>query len=190
MASKILPQEIIEQKILMIRGQKVMLDRELAYLYQVKPIVLRQQVKRNKERFPADFMFKLTKEETRDLVSQNVIPSKQSLGGYLPYVFTEQGVAMLSGVLHSYRAAQVNIAIMRAFVKLRRILSTHKELAHKLDELERKIEKQSMRSLRRSASSWRLRKNQKARSASAPTPLKRREVIFCLISLLDDFLTL
>jgi len=137
----LMPIEAIEQKIYLIRGQKVMLDRDLATLYQVKPIVLRQHVMRNKERFPDDFMFKLTKAEAQTMVSQNVIPSKRSLGGYLPYVFTEQGVAMLSGILRSKKAIQVNIAIMRAFVKLRQILSTNKELAHKLKELEQKIEK-------------------------------------------------
>lgn len=137
----LIPQEIIERKIYMIRGHKVMLDKDSAYLYQIKPIVLRQQVKRNIERFPDDFMFRLTNKEANDLVSQNVIPSKKHLGGYLPYAFAEQGVAMLSSVLRGQRAVQVNIAIMRAFVKLRQILSTHKELAHKLTELERKIEK-------------------------------------------------
>jgi hypothetical protein len=118
-----------------------MIDRHLAELYEVKPIALRQQVKRNKDRFPEDFMFMLTREEAESLVSQNVIPSKRSFGGYLPYVFTEQGVAMLSSILKSKRAIHVNIAIMRAFVKLREIISTHKELAHKLDLLERKIER-------------------------------------------------
>ena len=138
---KLVPQEMIEKKIFMIRGLKVMLDKDLAYLYETKPIALRQQVKRNIERFPKDFMFQLSKEEVESLVSQNVIPSKQSLGGYSPYAFTEQGVAMLSSVLRSKRAIQVNIAVMRAFVKLRQILSTHKELAYKLGELERKIER-------------------------------------------------
>ena len=118
-----------------------MLDRDLAELYGVKGIRLREQVKRNRKRFPNDFMFQLTEEETDILVSQNAIPSKKHLGGYLPYVFTEQGVAMLSSVLKSKRAIQVNIAIMRVFVKLKEILSTHKELAHKLTELEQKIEK-------------------------------------------------
>jgi hypothetical protein len=141
MKSTLIPYEIIQQKIFLIRGHKVMLDKDLAYLYQVKPIALRQQVKRNKERFPGDFIFKLTKKEVDILVSQNVIPSKRSLGGFMPYAFTEQGVAMLSGILHSKRAIQVNIAIMRVFVKLKQIISTHKELAHKLSDLERKIEK-------------------------------------------------
>ena len=133
--------ERIEGKILLMRRQKVMLDKDLAKLYGVKAIRLREQVKRNKKRFPEDFMFRLTAEEVDILVSQNAIPSKKHLGGYLPYAFTEQGVAMLSSVLHSERSVQVNIAIMRAFVKLRQILSTHKKLAHKLEQLERKIEK-------------------------------------------------
>ncbi len=116
-----------------------MLDRDLAKLYGVKPIALRQQVKRNINRFPADFMFQLDSGEAELLVSQNVIPSKRSLGGYLPYAFTEQGVAMLSSVLRSERAVQVNILIMRAFVRLREILATHKDLARKLQELEKKF---------------------------------------------------
>ena len=140
MKEKIL-QIAVEQKIFIIRGLKVMLDKDLAYLYLVDPRALRQQVKRNKERFPEDFMFQLTEEEIESMVSQIVTPSRKHFGGYLPYAFTEQGVAMLSGVLHSKRAVQVNIAIMRAFVKIRDILSTHKELVHKLEELERKIEK-------------------------------------------------
>lgn len=131
----------VEHNILMIRGVRVMLDKDLAYLYKVKSIVLRQQVKRNKDRFPEDFMFQLTEEEIDIMVSQNVIPSRKYLGGHLPYAFTEQGVAMLSGILHSKRAVQVNIAIMRAFVKLRHIIATNKELMNKLNELERKIEK-------------------------------------------------
>src|SRR5579872_2210389 len=99
-----------------------MLDRDLAALYQVKPIALRQAVKRNSNRFPEDFAIQLSKEEAEVLVSQNVIPSRRSLGGFLPYAFTEQGVAMLSSVLRSERAAMVNIAIMRTFVRLRQIL--------------------------------------------------------------------
>jgi hypothetical protein len=136
------PIEVIERRILLIRGHKVMLDRDLALLYQVKPIALRQAVKRNSNRFPADFVLQLTKEEAEALVSQNVIPSRRSLGGFLPYAFTEQGVAMLSSVLRSDRAAMVNIAIMRAFVRLRRILATHKDIAEKLQAMERKYDKQ------------------------------------------------
>ncbi len=137
---QIIPVESIQQRIYLIRGHKVMLDRDLAELYGVKPIAMRQQVRRNSNRFPADFMFQLNQEEAEALVSQNVIPSRRSLGGYLPYVFTEQGVAMLSSVLRSDRAVQVNIAIMRAFVRLRQLLGTHKDLARKLEELEGKYD--------------------------------------------------
>jgi hypothetical protein len=133
----LIPQEVIEQKIFMIRGHKVMLDKDLAELYGVKTMVLNQAVKRNINRFPSDFRFNLSREDIKR-ISQIVISLKFSKS---VSVFTEQGVAMLSSVLNSERAIQVNIAIMRAFVKLRQILSTHKELAHKLSELERKIEK-------------------------------------------------
>ncbi len=113
-----------------------MLDRDLATLYQVKPIALRQQVKRNQERFPGDFVFRLSKNEAEALVSQNVIPSRRTLGGHLPYAFTEQGVAMLSTVLKSRRAVGVSVAIMRAFVRLRQILAAHKDLAARMEKLE------------------------------------------------------
>ncbi|HET7842177.1 MAG TPA: ORF6N domain-containing protein [Terriglobia bacterium] len=132
--------EVIERRIHLIRGQKVMLDRDLASLYAVRSIALRQQVKRNIGRFPADFMFRLSKEEAEALVSQDVIPSRGNLGGFLPYAFTEQGVAMLSSVLRSQRAVRVNILIMRAFVKIREILSSRKEIRRKLEELEKKYE--------------------------------------------------
>ena len=118
-----------------------MLSVHLAELYEVETRALNQAVKRNLDRFPEDFMFQLNDFEADQLVSQNVIPHRKYFGGSLPYAFTEQGVAMLSSVLNSERAVQVNIAIMRAFVKLREMLSTHKELAHKLAQLERKIEK-------------------------------------------------
>lgn len=132
--------ERVERKILLIRGHKVMLDSDLARLYGVKPIQLRQQVKRNRERFPEDFIFQLTETEVGILVSQNVIPSRKHLGGYLPYAFTQEGIAMLSSVLRSKQAVLVNVAIMRAFVKLRQVLGAHRELAQKLAELERKWE--------------------------------------------------
>ncbi len=141
MGNELVPGEVIERKIFMIRGHKAMLDRDLAKLYGVKAIRLREQVKRNISRFPEDFMFQLDEKEAELMVSQNAIPSWKHFGGYLPYVFTEQGVAMLSSVLNSERSVQVNIAIMRAFVKLRQIMSMNKELAHKLAELERKIGK-------------------------------------------------
>jgi hypothetical protein len=133
----LVPVEIIESKIYLIRGVKVMIDKDLALLYGVKPIALRQQVKRNANRFPTDFIFQLTQEEVGNLVSQNVIPSKQSLGGYLPYVFTEHGVAMLASVLKSKRAAQVNVAIIRTFIKLRKILATHKDLILEIEKIKR-----------------------------------------------------
>jgi phage regulator Rha-like protein len=138
----VIPLETIEQKIFLIRGHKVMMDRDLARLYGVTTFNLNKAVKRNLDRFPEDFMFQLTAEEFESLRFQ-IGMSKKGRGGrrYLPYTFTEQGVAMLSSVLRSKRAIQVNIAIMRTFVKLRRILSTHKILAQKLKELERKIEK-------------------------------------------------
>lgn len=137
----LMPVETIEKKILVMRGKKVMLDRDLALLYHVKPIALRQQVKRNPGRFPEDFMFRMTREEAGALVSQNVIPSRQSLGGYLPLVFTEQGVAMLSSVLNSERAVQINIQIMRAFTRLREMLATHVEIRHAVENLERRVDK-------------------------------------------------
>jgi hypothetical protein len=138
---ELIPVEIIEKKIYLIRGHKVMLDKDLASLYDVKPIRLREQVKRNMKRFPDDFMFQLNDQEIDSMVSQNAIPSRKHLGGYNSYVFTEQGVAMLSTVLNSDRAIEVNIQIMRAFVKLREMLSSNKELAHKLTLLENRIEK-------------------------------------------------
>jgi hypothetical protein len=140
--SKLVPIELITAKILIVRGKRVMLDKDIAVLYGVKPIALRQQVKRNRERFPEDFMFQITEEEVKIMVSQNVIPSIQSLGGYLPYAFTEQGVAMLSGVLHSKRAIQVNIQIMRAFIQLKRILLADRDLKRKIEEMEKKYDKQ------------------------------------------------
>ena len=129
---------IVEDKIFMIRGHRVMFDRDIAELYGVETKHLTRQVRRNIGRFPDDFMFRLTREE--NLRCQI---GTSSYGGrrYLPYAFTEQGVSMLSSVINSERAIQVNITIMRAFVKIREILSTHKELSHKLDELERKIDK-------------------------------------------------
>jgi hypothetical protein len=129
---------LVERRIHLVRRHNVMLDRDLAELYGVKTIALRQQVKRNLRRFPADFMFQVSAEEAEILVSQIVIPTRRSLGGSLPYVFTQEGVAMLSSVLKSTRAVQVNVAIMRAFVQLRQFSATHKDLALKIQDLERK----------------------------------------------------
>ena len=140
--ANLIPQERIENKILIIRKAKVMLDKDIAGLYGVKPIRLREQVKRNKRRFPEDFMFQLTKREAYDLVSQNAIPSKRSLGGYLPYAFTEQGVAMLSSVLNSERAIDVNIQIMRVFIRLKKMALSYKALQKRIDDIESKYNKQ------------------------------------------------
>jgi hypothetical protein len=138
----LIPVERIERSILLIRGQKVMLSTDLAELYQVEPRVLVQAVKRNIARFPEDFMFQLTEEEYSNLKSQIVISSWGGLRRARPYAFTEQGVAMLSSVLRSKRAIQVNIEIMRAFVRLRRMLASHADLARKLDALEKKYDAQ------------------------------------------------
>jgi len=141
MSKLILIPETIESKIHQIRGIKVIFDKDLALLYGVSTGALNQAVKRNRERFPKNFMFQLTKEEAYLLRSQFVILKQGKHLKYLPYAFTEQGVAMLSSVLKSRKAIQVNIAIMNTFVKLREILSTHKKLAYKLTELEKKYKK-------------------------------------------------
>lgn len=136
----LIPIETVISKILVIRNQKVILDKDLALLYGVETRALKQAVKRNIKRFLSDFLFTLNHKEIDELVSQSVIPSRSYLGGAYPYVFTEQGVAMLSSVLNSERAIEVNILIMRAFVKLREIISTHKKVEEKLRELEEKLE--------------------------------------------------
>jgi hypothetical protein len=131
-----------ERRILLIRQQRVMLDYDLAALYCVETRALKQAVRRNQDRFPADFMFELAPDEVAALVSQNVIPGRGQLGGARPMAFTEQGVAMLSSVLRSRRAVQVNTAIMRAFVRLREMLLTNADLARKLAALEAKYDSQ------------------------------------------------
>lgn len=138
----IIPEERIEKRIYFIRQQKVMLSTDLAALYEVEPRVLIQAVKRNIERFPEDFMFQLSQKEFADLKSQIVISSWGGLRRATPYAFTEQGVAMLSSVLRSKRAIQVNIEIMRAFVKLRQMLASDAALARKLNALEKKYDAQ------------------------------------------------
>ena len=137
----LLPQEIVESKILLLRGKKVMLDRDLAVLYGVETFNLNKAVKRNIDRFPEDFMFQLTSEEFKNLIFQFGI---SSWGGTrkLPYAFTENGVAMLSSVLNSERAITVNIQIMRTFTKLRELLATHKDLARKIEDMEKKYDHQ------------------------------------------------
>jgi len=139
-----IPSERIERSILLIRGQKVLLDMDLAVLYGVDTRTLVQAVKRNIGRFPDDFMFQLTKPELDDWRSQFVMSNPGAKMGLRrpPYAFTEQGVAMLSSVLRSKRAVQVNIEIMRAFVRLREMLASHADLARRLDELEKKYDKQ------------------------------------------------
>lgn len=141
MSNSLIPAERIERAILVIRGQKVLLDKDLAQLYDVTTGRLNEQVRRNIRRFPADFMFQLSQEEFEDWKSQIAISNSSAKMGLRkrPYAFTEQGVAMLSSVLNSVRAIEVNIAIMRAFVKLREILATHKDLARKLEDIERKL---------------------------------------------------
>ena len=138
------PAERIEQTIRTIRSRRVMLDTDLAKLYGVSTKVFNQAVKRNRTRFPMDFMFQLTVEEATSLRSQIVTlkPGRGQHRKYRPYVFTEQGVAMLSSVLRSERAVQVNIAIMRAFVRLREMIGSNKALARRLNELEKKYDSQ------------------------------------------------
>ncbi len=153
----LIPADQIEHAILLIRGHKVMLDAELATLYGVGTKVLNQAVKRNLDRFPKDFMFQLTWDEAQNLRSHFVTLNTENPSRsrsqfailkrgrnikYRPYAFTEQGVAMLSSVLRSKRAVQVNIEIMRAFVRLRRILNEHKDLARRLDDLEKRYDGQ------------------------------------------------
>lgn len=130
--------EKIQSKIFTLRGFQVMLDKDLANFYGVKPIRLREQVKRNPNRFPEDFVFQLSDSEVDVMVSQNAIPSKQSLGGAAPYAFTEQGVAAVSGVLKSDKADEVSVSIARAFVAMRKFLLNHATFFQRLDQLELK----------------------------------------------------
>ncbi len=136
--------QVIQQKIHEIRGNRIMTDYDLATLYEVETKVLKQAVKRNMDRFPQDFMFELTRDEYHSLRSQNVTleNGRGKYSKYLPYAFTEQGVAMLSSVLKSPKAIQINIMIMRAFVMVRQFAMTHKELTAKLQELESRYNKQ------------------------------------------------
>jgi hypothetical protein len=134
-------EEDLANKIFLLRGKKVMLDFDLALLYGVETRALKQQVKRNLERFPNDFMFILSDDEITRMVSQIVIPSRKYLGGSRPMAFTELGVAMLSSVLKSKRAIQVNISVMRTFVNLRRLIDSNRELARRIDELEKTFDR-------------------------------------------------
>lgn len=141
--TNLVPAEVIENKILLLRDKKVMLDRDLAILYEVETRVLNQAVRRNIERFPEDFMFQLTEEEMKNWTSQIVITNKEKMGlRRRPYAFTEPGVAMLSSVLNSNRAIHVNIQIIRTFIKLRQLLLTHVELKRKIEDMEGKYDQQ------------------------------------------------
>jgi ORF6N domain len=131
-------EESISSLIYIIRGEKVMLDYHLATLYAVETRILKQTVRRNKDRFPEDFMFELTDDEINLMVSQKLIPSKKFFGGARPFAFTEQGVAMLSSVLNSKRAISVNIQIIRVFTRMRTMIESHKEILKKLERLEKK----------------------------------------------------
>ncbi|MBI4777426.1 ORF6N domain-containing protein [Candidatus Desantisbacteria bacterium] len=141
--SELIPIERIESKILLIRGQKVMLDRDLAELYEVSTGRLNEQVKRNIKRFPEDFMFQLTKEEFENWKSQIAISNSERMGlRHQPYAFTEHGILMLSSVLNSERAILVNIQIMRTFTKLRKILASHEDLRKKIEAMEERYDSQ------------------------------------------------
>ncbi len=131
--------EIIINKIYYIRKQKIMLDRGLAELYGVEAIRLREQVKRNLDRFPSHFMFRLSAKEVEAMVSQNAIPSKQQLGGFLPYAFTEHGVLMVASVLKSKQALDVSIKVIEIFVKMRAMLSTNKDILLQMQKVEKKL---------------------------------------------------
>ena len=139
----IIPDDVLVSKIYLLRNHKIMLDKDLAQLYGVKAIRLREQVKRNIDRFPANFMFQLTEKETELMVSQNAIPSKQHLGGSLPYAFTEHGVLTLANVLKSEQAIQMSIRIIEIFVKIREMLLTHKDILLQLEQLERQVVRNS-----------------------------------------------
>jgi hypothetical protein len=137
--------EILMNRNYKIRDQKVMLDKDLAELYDVKPIRLREQVKRNPERFPLNFMFQLSPEEALNMVSQNAIPSKQQLGGTLPYAFTEHGILMLSNVLRSERGIAMSIRIIELFVKFRETMFLHKDVSMLLEQVEKRMGKQDQK---------------------------------------------
>ncbi len=134
-----IPEKFLVNKIYFLREQKVMLDRDLAELYGVQAKRLREQVKRNLNRFPKNFMFQLTAEEAEILVSQNVIPSLQHLGGTLPYAFSEHGILMLANVLKSEEAVQMSVRIIEIFVKMRELLSIHKDILLQLENLEKRV---------------------------------------------------
>lgn len=141
----ILPDEVVLSRIYQLRGLKIMLDRDLADLYDIKPIRLREQVKRNQSRFPENFMLRLTEDEVDHMVSQNAIPSKQALGGSLPYAFTEFGILQLSNVLKSERAIQMSIRIIEMFVMLREMVLLHKDVSILVEQVEKRLAKQDQK---------------------------------------------
>jgi hypothetical protein len=138
-SDKIIPEAVIASRIITVRNEKNILDVHLAELYMVETRVLKQAVKRNIARFPSDFMFELTVDEIDQVVSQNVIPSKKHIGGAKPFAFTENGVAMLSGILKSTKAIEINIAIMRTFTMLRKMLYLQKDVILEIQEIKNKI---------------------------------------------------
>jgi hypothetical protein len=138
----IIPEERIVNKIILLREEKVMLDVHLAELYGIETRALKQAVRRNMDRFPADFMFELDEKEIQEVVSQNVIPSRQYLGGATPFAFTETGVAMLSSVLKSKRAVEMNVTIMRTFITLRKIALNYREIMEELNKMKSGYDKQ------------------------------------------------
>jgi len=135
-----LREAVIASKIITIREEKVILDVHIAELYEVETRVLKQAVRRNRDRFPKDFMYELTDYEIEDVVSQNVIPSKRHFGGAVPFAFTENGVAMLSSVLNSKKAIEVNIAIMRTFTLLRKMLLLHKDIMQEIQQIRKQLQ--------------------------------------------------
>lgn len=167
--TELIPMERIEQKIFLIRGEKVMLDSDLALLYEVETKAINKAVKRNHERFPEDFLFQLTEQESEALRFHFGTSKKRGGRRYLPYVFTEQGVAMLSSVLKSQRAILVNVAIMRTFVKLRKMIISHKDLAQKLAQLEKKYDAQFKIVF------------DAIRELMTPPPVKKRKIGFDLV---------
>ena len=138
----VLHEAVIASKIITIRGEKVILDVHLAELYEVETRALKQAVRRNRDRFPDDFMYELTESEIEDVVSQNVIPSKRHLGGATPFAFTENGVAMLSSVLSSKRSIEINIAIMRTFTMLRKMLLLQKDIIQEITQIRKQLSEQ------------------------------------------------
>ena len=190
-SESLVPVEIIQNKIYLIRGHKVMLDRDLAELYNVPSKRLKEQVRRNLKRFPRDFMFELTWEEAESLRSQIVTlkeadSSRSQIATlkkgqnikYLPFAFTEQGVAMLSSVLNSDRAIEVNIQIMRVFTKLREMMITHKDLARKIEDLERKFSDHNQKIIQIFEALRRLMTTPSPPKDSLPNPYKRTKVGF------------